>query len=188
MHADCTTIWACFSMQSTVIIAGCRGHGHQDEIFLGPGSARAGWRCGDSHIWVIRHHEFCGVVCFLIWELFLKLDFRMRYAYVFFQILCWVNERAYPFESRTWRRNPPWKNSVINFLCSYLMLMSLHFWVFPSLMVHFNLCSFNTILYKSQWKDPGSRTSGSSGLQIHNNQSKIDLTISLQKIVQATGK
>jgi hypothetical protein len=29
------------------------------------------------------------------------------------------------------------------------MLMSLHFLVFPSLMVHFNLCSFNIIIYKS---------------------------------------
>jgi hypothetical protein len=27
--------------------------------------------------------------------------------------------------------------------------MSLHFLSFPSLMVHFNLCSFNAILYKS---------------------------------------
>jgi hypothetical protein len=34
-------------------------------------------------------------------------------------------------------------------LCSDLILMSLHFLDFPSLMVHFNLCSFNAILYKS---------------------------------------
>jgi hypothetical protein len=29
------------------------------------------------------------------------------------------------------------------------MLMYLHYRVFPSLMVHFNLCSFNEIIYKS---------------------------------------
>jgi hypothetical protein len=29
------------------------------------------------------------------------------------------------------------------------MVMSLHFLAFPYLMVHFNLCSFNAIIYKS---------------------------------------
>jgi hypothetical protein len=44
-----------------------------------------------------------------------------------------------------------WRRFISNFKfsCSYLMLMSLHYQAFPSLMVHFNLCSFNTILYKS---------------------------------------
>ena len=56
----------------------------------------------------------------------------------FAKIFCWINERAYPFESRTWRHSPPGTNSVIKFLCSDLMLMSLHFLFFPSLMVHFN--------------------------------------------------
>ena len=67
----------------------------------------------------------------------------------FSQFFCGVNKKTYPFESRTRRRSPPGMNSVIKFLCSYLMLMSLHFWYFPYLMVHFNLCSFNAILYKS---------------------------------------
>jgi hypothetical protein len=69
----------------------------------------------------------------------------MYFAKLFFL----VNERANPFESRTQRRSPPGTNSVIKFLCSDLMLMYLHFLAFPSLMVHFNLCSFNSILYKS---------------------------------------
>jgi hypothetical protein len=68
----------------------------------------------------------------------------------FAKFFCRVNERAYPFESRTWRRIPSRTNSVIKFLCLDLMLMSLHFLVFPSLMVHCNLCSFNAIRYKSR--------------------------------------
>ena len=53
----------------------------------------------------------------------------MYFAKFFF----WVNEKAYPFESRTRRRSPSGMNSVINFFCSYCMLMSLSFWDFPSL-------------------------------------------------------
>jgi hypothetical protein len=49
-----------------VIIAGCRGHKNRDRILLGPGNAKVGSRHGDSHFWVIQHHEFIGVVCFLI--------------------------------------------------------------------------------------------------------------------------
>ena len=80
-----------------------------------------------------RCHESSGDVCFLIWALFLQLDFRMRYIYVFAKLFCWVNERAYPFESRTQRCSPLGTNSVIKFLHSYFMLMSLSFWYFPSL-------------------------------------------------------
>jgi hypothetical protein len=68
----------------------------------------------------------------------------------FSKFFCGVNERAYPFESKTRRRIPPGTNSIIKFFCSYLMLMSLHFLFFPSLIVHFNLCSFNANLYKSR--------------------------------------
>ena len=134
---------------STIIIAGCSGHGNRDRFSLGPGSARVISERGDIHFWVIRRHEFSGDVCFLIWALFLQLDFRMRYIHVFSKFFCCVNESACPFESRTRRRIPPRMNFVINFFCSYLMSMSLHYWFFPSLMVHFNLCSFNVILYKS---------------------------------------
>jgi hypothetical protein len=42
------------------------GHENRDKVSLGPGSARVGSRHGDSHFWVIRRHEFNGVVCFLI--------------------------------------------------------------------------------------------------------------------------
>ena len=78
----------------------------------------------------------------------------------FAQFFCGVNKKAYPFESGTQRRSPPGMNFIIKFLCSNLMLMSLHFWVFPSLMVHFNLWSFNAILYKSWWKYLGSIIGG----------------------------
>jgi hypothetical protein len=46
----------------------CRlqGYKNQDEFLLGPGSARVGSRHGDNHFWVIRRHEFSGVVCFFI--------------------------------------------------------------------------------------------------------------------------
>jgi hypothetical protein len=42
------------------------GHKNQDRVSLGPGSARVGLKHGDNHFWVIRRHEFNGVVCFLI--------------------------------------------------------------------------------------------------------------------------
>jgi hypothetical protein len=45
--------------------AGSR-HKNRDDISQGPGSARVRLRHGDSHFWVIRCHEFNGVVCFLI--------------------------------------------------------------------------------------------------------------------------
>ena len=42
------------------------GHKNRDKVSLGPGSARVRSRRGDNHFWVIRCHEFSGVVCFLI--------------------------------------------------------------------------------------------------------------------------
>ena len=111
----------------TIIIAGCKGHEDWDKILLGPRSARVELECGDKHFWLIQCHEFIGAICFLIWALFLQLDFRTRYIYVFAKFFCWVNEITYPFESRTWRCSAPRMNFVIKFLCSNLMFMSLHF-------------------------------------------------------------
>jgi hypothetical protein len=51
----------------------------------------------------------------------------------FSQFFCGVNKKAYPFESRTRRHSPRRKNSIIKFLCSYFMIMSLPFSVFPYL-------------------------------------------------------
>jgi hypothetical protein len=39
-------------------------HGNRDIISLGPESAKLKSKRGDTHFWVIRHHEFSGVVCF----------------------------------------------------------------------------------------------------------------------------
>jgi hypothetical protein len=45
----------------------------------------------------------------------------------FSKFFCRVNKKDYPFESKTRRRSPPGMNSALNFLCSDLMLMALHY-------------------------------------------------------------
>jgi hypothetical protein len=53
--------------RDTVQRINCREQAqNRDEISQGPGSARVRLRHGDSHFWVIQHHKFNGVVCFLI--------------------------------------------------------------------------------------------------------------------------
>jgi hypothetical protein len=45
-------------------IVGCR-HGNRDDIFNGPENASVRLKCGDNHFWVIQHHKFNGVACFM---------------------------------------------------------------------------------------------------------------------------
>jgi hypothetical protein len=51
--ANHMTIGMIFEVRN-VIIVGCRGHGNQCKILLGPGSFRVGLRRGDNLFWVIR--------------------------------------------------------------------------------------------------------------------------------------
>jgi hypothetical protein len=51
----------------------------------------------------------------------------------FSQFFCEVNKNTYSFERRTQRCSPLGANSVIKFLCSYFMLISLSFCAFLSI-------------------------------------------------------
>ena len=54
-----------FTIGYSELIVGCR-HKNRDDISQGPGSVRVGLRRGDSDFWVIRCHEFNGVIWFFI--------------------------------------------------------------------------------------------------------------------------
>jgi hypothetical protein len=64
----------------------------------------------------------------------------------FSQFFCGVNKKTYPFESRTRRHSPPGMNSVIKFFVFILNAYVSFLLSFSFFMVHFSLCSFNTIL------------------------------------------
>jgi hypothetical protein len=73
-------------MQRTIMIAD-RGHKNRDVFSQGPRSAILRSRRGDNHFRVIRCHKSNGAVCSLIWENLLQLNSRMRYTFVYCQII-----------------------------------------------------------------------------------------------------